>query len=124
MSVYLDTNLAHNIRTRRSIKGIKIMLNITPVQWYSKRQATVETSNFWLDLLSARIATELTITIQNKLRMQSSPVDGEVLLLGDNFRVVTNCSILLSTLKNKHNSIVYHRVREAVSAGIICLVDV
>ena len=79
--------------------GILIMLIITPVQWYSKRQATVETSNFGSNLLPTRIATELTITMQNKLIMQSSPVDGEAFLLGENKRLFINCSILLSPLK-------------------------
>ena len=57
MSIEFNTNLTHNIRTRMFIMCMKIMINITPSQWYSKRKATVKTSNFGFDVLFVRIAT-------------------------------------------------------------------
>jgi hypothetical protein len=44
MTVYVDADHAHDLVTRRSITGILIMLNNTPIRWISKRQKTVETS--------------------------------------------------------------------------------
>ena len=44
MTVYVDADHAHDLVTRRSITGILVMLNNTPVRWVSKRQKTVETS--------------------------------------------------------------------------------
>ena len=40
-------------------------------------------------------------------------------LFGDNLGVIQNASIPDSQLKKKHTAISYHRVREAVAAGII-----
>ena len=40
-------------------------------------------------------------------------------MLVDNQAVVINTSLPSSTIKKKHNSITYHRVREAVAAGIV-----
>jgi hypothetical protein len=41
MTVYVDTDHAHDLVTRRSITGILVMLNNTPIGWISKRQKTV-----------------------------------------------------------------------------------
>ena len=101
-----------------------MFLNKTPIQWYSKRQGTVESSTYGSELVAARIATELTIAMRYKLRMLGVPIEGPAMMLGDNMSVITNCSLPSSSLKKKHNSIAYHSVREAVAAGLIKLAHV
>ena len=44
---------------------------------------------------------------------------GPSVVLCDNQGVVLNTSLPSSSLKKKHNAIAYHRVREAVAAGLI-----
>ena len=39
---YHDANLYHNVLTGRSVTGILHLVNKTPIDWYSKKQATVE----------------------------------------------------------------------------------
>lgn len=39
-------------------------------------------------------------------------------MFGDNLSVVTSSSVPHSTLSKRHNALAYHRVREAVAAGI------
>jgi hypothetical protein len=39
-----DNEHAHELQTRRYIKGIILMLNNAPSRWISKRQKTVEAS--------------------------------------------------------------------------------
>jgi hypothetical protein len=36
MTVYVDADHAHDLVTRRSITGILVMLNNTPIRWISK----------------------------------------------------------------------------------------
>ena len=48
-------------------------------------------------------------------------VEKPAILLGDNMSVIQNCSLPSSQLKNKHNAIAYHRIRECVANGIIKL---
>jgi hypothetical protein len=43
---YTDANLQHDLLTGRAVTGILDLLNQTPGDWYSKRQATVETAPF------------------------------------------------------------------------------
>ena len=47
------------------------------------------------------------------------PINGPADVFCDNQSVVTNVSIPSSVLNKKHNSICYHRVREAHKAGTI-----
>ena len=49
----------------------------------------------------------------NKLRMFGIPVDGPAKIFCDNKTVVMNSTVPTSMLNKRHNSICYHRVREA-----------
>ncbi len=66
-----------------------------------------------------RIAVELLVSLRYKLRMKGVPLEGPVNTFCDNSSVVTNSTIPSSTLKKKHNSIAYHRVREAIAAKVL-----
>ena len=54
-----------------------------------------------------------------KLRMMGFTINGPSVLFVDNEAVVKNTTLPSSTLKKKHNAVAYHKVREAVAAGII-----
>jgi hypothetical protein len=94
-------------------------LNSAPIQWYSKAQATVETSTFGSEFIAMRIAVEMIEAMKYKLYMFGIPIDGPANVFCDNKSVVTNSTVPESTLKRKHNAIAYHRVREAVAAGVL-----
>lgn len=49
------------------------------------------------------------------------PIDGQARIFCDNESVVTSSSFPESTLKKKHCSIAYHRIREAVAADKILI---
>ena len=109
----------HDQVTRRSVTGILLFVNNTPIKWYSKRQNTLETSTYGAELVALRIAIELIIEYRYKLRMMGIPIEGASQVLCDNKSVVLSTSLPSSTLKKKHNALAYHRVREAVAAGIV-----
>jgi hypothetical protein len=119
MTAFVDANHAGNQVTRRSHTGILLYVNQAPIIWYSKAQATVETSTFGAEFVALRIATELIESLRYKLRMMGVPIEGPTNVLCDNQSVVTNSTLPASTIKKKHNSICYHRVREAVAANVI-----
>jgi hypothetical protein len=56
ITVYVDAYHAHDLVTRRSITGILIMLNNTPIKWISKRQKTVETSTYGSESVASKVA--------------------------------------------------------------------
>ena len=55
MNVFVDADHAGNRVTRCSHTGILIYLNAAPILWYSKAQATVETSTFGSEFVAMRI---------------------------------------------------------------------
>jgi hypothetical protein len=119
LTVYKDSDHAHDVITRRSVTGILLFINNTPVKWISKRQKTVETSTYGSELVAAKVATELIIEYRYALRMMGAELDGPALLLGDNNSVVLNCSMPTSVLKKKHSAVSFHRVREAIAGGVM-----
>jgi hypothetical protein len=63
MTVYVDADHAHDLVTRRSITGILVMINNTPIRWVSSCQKTVETSTYGSELVASRVTTELFLEI-------------------------------------------------------------
>ena len=119
ISVFVDANHAGNVANRRSQTGILIFCNRAPIHWYSKSQATVESSTFGSEFNAMRVAVEMVKALRYKLRMFGIPIEGPASVFCDNEAVVKNTGTPESTLKKKHHSISYHTSREAVAAGII-----
>jgi hypothetical protein len=119
MTVYVDADHAHDLVTRRSITGILVVINNTPIRWTSKSQKTVETSSYRSELVASRVATELILEVGYMLRSLGVALDGPALMLGDNMSVVLKTTVPSSVLKKKHNAIAYHRIRQAIAARMM-----
>jgi len=116
---YVDADHARNLATRRSHSGIILFVNSSPFLWFGKKQGNIETSTYGAELLATRIAIELAEGLRYKLRMFGVPVDGPTLIYCDNQSVVHGAQNPTSTLKKKHFSISFHKVRECVAASIV-----
>jgi len=119
ITVFVDADHARNKITRRSVTGILLFVNNTPLVWVSKRQKTVETSTYGSELVASRVAIDLIIEMRYKLRMLGVKIDEQTMLLGDNMAVVINTTIPSSSLKKKHLACAYHRVREAIAGRYV-----
>ena len=58
---YVDTDHARDKVTRRSVTGIVLLMNNTPIAWVSKQQKTVQMSTYGVELVAARIAVDLML---------------------------------------------------------------
>lgn len=114
---FVDASHANDKITRRSQTGFIIYVNNAPIDWFSKKQTTVESSTFGSEFVAMRIAMERLKALRYKLRMLGIPLDGEAMMLGDNQSVVDSASLVERRLSKKHNSICWHAVREACAAG-------
>ena len=119
MTCFVDANHAGEHSTRRSHTGFLIFLNNAPIDWYSKKQNTVESSTFGSEFVAMRIAVERIKALRIKLRMFGIPIDGPTNVLGDNESVVNAASKIEAKLNKKHNAICFHAVREASAAGFV-----
>ena len=109
----------HNLLTGRSVTGILHLINQTPIDWFSKKQATVETATYGAEFVAARTCVDQIIDLRNTLRYLGVPVNKYSYMFGDNESVVKSSTIPESKLHKRHNALSYHRVREAISQGYI-----
>ena len=59
--VYVDVNHVGNLENRRSHSGILIYVNNVLLNFYIKRQNTLESSSLGSEFVALRIATEMVI---------------------------------------------------------------
>ena len=117
MSVFSDADHAGNLMTRRSHTGILIFLNNAIVDWYSKGQATVESSTFGSETIALRTSVDKIQALRYKLYMTGVPIDDPTNIF--NRTVCNSAQRLDARLGKKHNAINFHRIRESV-AGKWC----
>ena len=110
-----DSDHAGDKADRRSRTGFMIYLNMAMINWFSKKQTTVETAVFGSEFVALKTAVEALRGVRYKLRMMGVPINGPTYIYGDNQSVINNTSKPESVLKKKSNAICYHFVREAVA---------
>ena len=59
----MDANLNHCLATGKSLTGCLHFVNKTAVDWYSKKQATVETATYGSEFVATKTATEQIMDI-------------------------------------------------------------
>ena len=119
ITIFCDAAFAGDVVTRRSQTSIIIFLNGAPITWYSKRQNTVEASTFGSEFVALRVGIEMNDALRYKLRMMGIYVKGPTNVYCDNKSVVCNATLAESTLKKKHLSVCYHKVRESYAKGAV-----
>lgn len=117
----VDSDHAGDQEDRRSRTGFMIFVQMSLINWLSKKQSTVERAVFGSEFVAMTHGVETLRGLRYKLRMMGVPIDGPTFIFGDNMSVIHNTSKPESTLKKKSLSICYHAVREAVAMGE-CLV--
>ena len=73
-TTFLDANLLHDLITGRSVTAVLHFFNLTPGNWYSKRQATVENATYGSEFVADKTATEQIVGIRQTLRYLGVPI--------------------------------------------------
>ena len=115
INYFLDSDHASDRITRCYQTRIILYCNSAPIIWYSKKQSTVESSTVGAKFVVRYIATELIILLRYKLRIFGIPIGDPTSVSCDNKLVHKNIAFSDSTLKKKHNLIVFQRVREIIA---------
>jgi hypothetical protein len=105
---YVDANLYHDIITGRAVTGVLHFINDTVIDWYSKRQATVETATNGSEFVAVRISTDQIIDLRLTLMYLGVPVMEKSHLFCDDQAVFLNSTVPHSSLKKGHNALSYH----------------
>ena len=112
----LDASLLHCLATGASLTACLHFYNQTPTDWYSKKQATVETTTYGSESVAAKTATEQIMDLRYTLRYLGVPIKSKSYMFGNNRSVVTSATLPHSTLSKRHNILAW---REAIAAKII-----
>ena len=108
---YVDANLMHCLLKGRSVTGILTFLKKTPIDWFSKKQSTVETVTYSSDFVAAHIAIEPLMDLRLTLRYLEVSISERYYIFGDNKSVVDSSNIPHEKLLKLHHALSYHRVR-------------
>jgi hypothetical protein len=116
---FVDANLLHCLLTGRSVTGILHLVNQTPIDWFSKKQATVETATYGSKFVAAHTCVEQAVDLRTTFRYLGVPVRQKSYMFGDNQSVVESLTKIRANLHKRHNTLSFHRVREAIASGMI-----
>jgi hypothetical protein len=103
-----------DVTTGKLVTGILHLINKTPLDWYSKKQATVETATYGSEFIATCI-----IDLRSTLRYLGVPVREKNLMSGDNKSVVDSSMGLHAKIHKGHTMPSFYCVTEAVASGII-----
>ena len=118
-TTYKDANLYHDLSTGRAVTGVLHFLNQTPIDWYTKKQETVETATYGSEFAAARSAIQQIAALRQSLQYLGVPIRKTSYLFGDNESVVKSGSIPHSRLSKRHHALAYHYTREAIASKMI-----
>jgi hypothetical protein len=116
---YVDANLFHDLITGRSVTGILHLVNKTPIDWYSTKQATVETATYGSEFVAARTCVEQVMDLRITLRYLGVLIRTKSYMFGDNKTVVESSIRPHAKLHKRHMALSFYRVREAIAAKIV-----
>ena len=71
---YVEANLHHDLVTGRAVTAILHIVNGTPTNCYSKRQATLETTTYESEFVAARIAVDQIVDLRYTLMYLGVPI--------------------------------------------------
>ena len=118
-STYKDANLLHDLLTGKAVTGVLHFLNQTPIEWFTKKQATVETATYGSEFSAARTAMQQIAALRMSLRYLGANLEGSSYLFGDNQSVVTSGSVPHSRLSKRHQALSFHYTRESIASGMV-----
>ena len=99
----MDANLNHCLATGKSLTGCLHFVNKIPFDWYSKKQAKVETATYGSEFVADKTAAKQIMDIRQTSRYLGAPITTKSFLFGDNKFVVTSVTLPHSTLTKRHN---------------------
>jgi hypothetical protein len=107
--------------TGRSVTAILHFLNQSPMDGYSKKQATVETASFGSEFVAARTTINQIIDLRTLCYLGVHPIREKSYVFGDNMTVIDALSTPHAKLHKRHNALSFHCVREAVASKYVTI---
>ena len=121
---YADANLFHYLLNGCSVTGILHLVNKTPVDWYYKKQSTLEKFTYGSEFFSSRTCVEHIIYLRNNRWFFGIPIRQKNYMFGDNKYVVNSAIHPHAKLHKRNTAISFHRFREAIASKMVAFYHV
>eukprot|EP00957_Ditylum_brightwellii_P142061 10823221-Ditylum_brightwellii.AAC.1 len=108
-TTFVDANLLHDAITGMSCTRIIYLSNKIPIDWFSKRQNTVDTATCGSEFVAARTAVDQIVELHYTLRMLSVPLTGPSWMFGYNLSIVDSVTMPCGKLLKHQNILNFHR---------------
>jgi hypothetical protein len=106
---FVNTSLLHCLLMGRSVTGILHLVNQTPIDWFSKKQATtVETTTYGSEFVAARTCVKQAVDLRTTFRYLGVPVRQKSYMFGNNQTVVESSTKIHAKLHKRHNALSFH----------------
>jgi hypothetical protein len=110
---YFDANLYHDMLTGHHVTGLLHLLNKTPIDWYSKKQSTVETATYGSESIASGTCVDQVIDLCTSLCYLGVPIhDTRSFVIGDNKSMTDSAAIPHPKLHKHHNALSLHHVHD------------
>ena len=123
LSHWYNTNLMHDVLllSGKSVTGVFHTANLTPIQWYCKKQDTSETATSGAEFLAERTCIEQVVDLQNSFRYLGAPVFETSYVWGDNEDQIVSSTVPYARLNKRHQILSFHFVRSLIEKGFISI---
>jgi hypothetical protein len=108
LSHYYNANLYHDMVTGRSVMGILHFMNKMTIDWYSKKQATVETATYGSEFIAACTCIDQVIDLRLTLHYLGVPIHAVSYLFGNNKTIVQSATQPHAKLHKWQNALSFH----------------
>ena len=92
ISMFVDSDHAGDKVSQKLKSDFLIYVNTKLVQWFSKKQSTLETSVFGAEFVAMKKVVDALRGLRYKLRIMSIPISSPSYIYGDYMSVVHNTS--------------------------------
>jgi hypothetical protein len=117
---YGDADFANCEETRRSITGIVVTLDGTPVVWASRKQPTVAKSTTAAEYIAASMTVDEGVLVQKLMTDLGTP-QRSISLLCDNTAAECLLKNPIENGRTKYLEIHWHYCRELIASGKVCV---
>ena len=100
-----------NVIMGRSHTGTIHLLNKTPIEWFFKSQASIETAIYRSEYVAARICVDNIVYLQHTISYIGVSIKGPTWMFGDNFSFVNSYTMPSINIQKRAHLLNYHRVR-------------
>ena len=111
---YIDSNVYHDTMMGRSLICILHLINKTPLDWFSKKEATAETAAYRSEFMAGRTYAEQIVYIRINFRYLGVTLRKICYMFGENASVVNSASILHTIFYKMHIYLSFNRVKEVL----------